>query len=300
MRDEIFDTVEFTQNASILFGIIPGFILLLLKPKKSTILGTLLVIGSFFLTNELIEGDRRHITENPETTLFVISFFSGQGACLVLLSVIQALLNMQTTLASVVVACTTFSYFFAAESLVQMIMHSLLDEGEFTTVLFYLMLAGIFVIILAGVVISDDEDGDGGSGFSLSALADKAKALSEGVLYSNTGKLYIILLAIYTVVLTICFFSENLISEAGTSSLLILAAFNLVVPVLTFKLLDQETIEGWVEGISDFDKDLLDKGVDLSFGEAATGLPYWYLMISTMVIVGSSWMMKENTRSFAL
>ena len=59
-----------------------------------------------------------------------------------------------------------------------MIMHSLLDEGQFTTILFYLMLAGIFVIILAAVVISDDEDGDGGSGFSLSALADKAKALS--------------------------------------------------------------------------------------------------------------------------
>ena len=300
MRDDIFDTVEFTQNASILFGIIPGFILLLLKPKKSTILGTLLVIASFVLTNELIKGDHEHIKENPESTLFVISFISGQGACLVLLAVIQALLNMQTVLASAVVCSTIFGYFFAAESLVQMIMHSLLDEGSFETVLFYLMISGVFVIILAGVVISDDEDAEAGSGFSLSALADKAKTLAEGVLYSKSGMLYIVLLMIYIVVLMICFFTENLISEAGTSSLLILAFLNLIIPVLTFNLLDQETIEGWVSNVSEFDRYLIDKGVDVSFSEAATGLPYWYLMISTMVIVGSSWMMKENTRSFAL
>lgn len=207
---------------------------------------------------------------------------------------------MQTVLASAVVCSTIFGYFFGAESLVQMIMHGLLDEGSFEAILSYLMISGCFVIILAAVVISDDEDGEGGSGFSLSALQDKAKTLGSGVLYSKTGVLYIILLTIYTVVLTICFFSENLVSDAGTSSLLILAAFNLIVPVLTFNLLDKETIEGWVENVTDFDKDLLEKGADLSFGEAASGLAYWYLIISTMVIVGSSWMIKENARPFAL
>ena len=131
-----------------------------------------------------------------------------------------------------------FGYFFGAESLVQMIMHGLLDEGQFESILMYLVISGLIVVVLAAVVISDEEDGEGGSSFSLDALRDKAKTLAKGILYSHSGVAYIIVLAIYTVVLLICFFSENLVSSAGTSALLVLSAFNLVVPVLIFHLLD--------------------------------------------------------------
>ena len=51
MSDEIFDFVEFTQNFALLFGLIPGVILYLLKPKKSSILGLLCVAASLMLTS---------------------------------------------------------------------------------------------------------------------------------------------------------------------------------------------------------------------------------------------------------
>lgn len=94
MRDEIFDTVVFTQNASILFGILPGFLLYFLKPKKSTILGLLIIVASFVMTAQLIKGEHKNIVDNSKTILFAISFASGQGACLVLLALLQALMNM--------------------------------------------------------------------------------------------------------------------------------------------------------------------------------------------------------------
>ena len=178
MKDEIFDWVEFTQNFSILFGILPGLVLYLLKPKKSAVLGTLLVVASLIMTNLLVKGDSKHIADNSKEYLFAVSVMSGQGACLVLLAVLQALMNMQTILASGVLTTVLISYFLAGDSLMQMIMLSLADETQFEHLLGYLTISGGIVLILCAVVISDEEDGEGGGGWSLSSLRDKAATLT--------------------------------------------------------------------------------------------------------------------------
>jgi len=179
---------------------------------------------------------------------------------------------MQTILGSAVVSTVIISYFLAAESLMQMIMQSFPECAQFDSVLMYMAISTVVIIILCAFVISDDEDGEGGSGFSLTALRDKAVTLSTGILYSRTGAFYMIVLTIYMIVLVFCLFSENLVSEGGTSALLVLIAFNLLIPVLIFKFLDEDTIEGWADTVTDHEKDLLDKGVDVSLGDAATSL----------------------------
>ena len=150
-----------------------------------------------------------------------------------------------------------------------MIMTNLADETQFDTILTYMAVSGGILLVLCAVVISDEEDAEGSEGISLSSLRDKAKTLASGVLYSRTGYMYLGVLGLYATVLMICLFTSGLESENGTTALLILVALNLILPVLTFLKLDQETIERWVKGVTDFEETLLGKGVDMSFGEAA-------------------------------
>ena len=93
LKDVIFDWVDFTQSASILFGILPGLILYHLKPRKSIGLGVVLITISLLLTSLLIEKDDKSITKNSKAILFTICLLSGQGACMVLLASLQALMN---------------------------------------------------------------------------------------------------------------------------------------------------------------------------------------------------------------
>jgi hypothetical protein len=184
-----------------LFGLIPGVILYLLKPKKSTVLGLLLVIASLMLTSQLVSGDRRHITENSKTYLFLVCVLSGQGACLVLLATLQALMNMMTVMASSIVCAILIGYYISGDILMQMIMLNLADESQFEQILSYLAITAGISLVLCAFVISDEDDGEGGSGLSLSALRDKAKTLASGVLYSRTGRFYMIIAGVFSVIL---------------------------------------------------------------------------------------------------
>ena len=150
-----------------------------------------------------------------------------------------------------------------------MVMINLADESQFAQILTYMAISGGILLVLCAILISDEEDAEGGGGLSLSALRDKAKTLSLGVLYSRTGYMYFGLLGLYVIVLLVCLFTSSLESSNGTTALLVLVALNLILPVLTFLKLDQETIERWVKGVTDFEETLLGKGEDMTFGEAA-------------------------------
>ena len=150
-----------------------------------------------------------------------------------------------------------------------MIMINLADETQFEHILTYMAISGGVMLVLCAIIVSDDEDAEGGGGFSLSSLRDKAQTLAKGVLYSRTGYMYFGLQGLYVTVLLICLIAKSLETDTGTTALLILVGLNLVLPVLTFLKLDQETIEGWVKGVSDFEETLVTKGVDMSFSEAA-------------------------------
>jgi hypothetical protein len=118
LRDVVFDWVDFTQNASILFGIIPGLILYKFKPRRSIGLGVALITIALLLTSALVESESSKVAQNSKLLLFVVCLLSGQGACLVLLSSLQALMNQQTVLASAVISGIIISYFLGGDSFI--------------------------------------------------------------------------------------------------------------------------------------------------------------------------------------
>ena len=94
IRDEIFDWFDFMLNASALFGIIPGLIIKYIDPKKSAILGGLLIVAGQMLTVMIVSTEHEKVKDNPAWVLGIICVLAGQGSCLVLLSCMQALMNL--------------------------------------------------------------------------------------------------------------------------------------------------------------------------------------------------------------
>ena len=180
-------------------------------------------------------------------------------------------MNMMTVMASSIVCAILIGYYISGDILMQMIMLNLADESQFEPILSYLAITAGIALVLCAFVISDEEDGEGGSGLSLSALRDKAKTLASGVLYSRTGRFYMIIAGVFSVILAYNAYSNQLEDELATKVLLGLVGLNLIVPVIIFLRLDQSTIEGWIDSVTGYEEGLLAKGKDLSFGEAASG-----------------------------
>ena len=55
-----------------------------------------------------------------------------------------------------------------------MIMLGLTDETQFASILTWMSVSGVIIMLACAFVISDAEDAEGGGGFSLSAMRDKA------------------------------------------------------------------------------------------------------------------------------
>lgn len=143
---------------------------------------------------------------------------------------------------------------------------------------------------MCAFVVSDEEDAEGGSG--LSALMDKAKTIATGVLYSRTGRFYMIIAFVISVILVYNAYSNQLEDEIATKVLLGLVGLNLIVPIIIYFRLDQSTIERWIDSVTGYEEGLLGKGKDLSFGEAASGSQFWYLIYTAVVVLGCPLMIK--------
>jgi len=83
-------------SAFSLFGILPGLLLKWLAPKKTAIFGGILIVLGQMLTAMMVSSEHEKIRDNPSWILGTICGLSGQGACMILLASLQALMNMMT------------------------------------------------------------------------------------------------------------------------------------------------------------------------------------------------------------
>ena len=158
IEDEIFDWFDFMLNASALFGIVPGILLKILDPKKTAILGGILVVFAQVMTATMVSSEHKKIKDNPAWLLGSICVLGGQGACLVFFSCMQALMNLQTIQASHVIATCCVSYYLGADSFIVGFKEGLFPEVMFTNYVMGLAIAAFILTILNAVVITDVED----------------------------------------------------------------------------------------------------------------------------------------------
>ena len=173
MKDEVFAWFEFMLNGFSLFGVVPGLILKALLPKKTAILGGVLIVIGQMLTVLLISSEHDKVKDNSEWLLGSICVITGQGACMVLLACLQALMNTQTILVSHIVSTCLLAYFLGADSFIMSIKDGLFESTSFTNFTMGLAIVAFILTMLNAVVISDEEDKGG--------LMGKALTLTVGV-----------------------------------------------------------------------------------------------------------------------
>lgn len=183
------------MNALSLFAIGPGLVVQWLSPKKSAVLGGLLIMFAQLMTVFMVKSERESITKNSYALLFAIIICAGQGSCMVLLSVMQALLNMQTIQSTSVISTCIFSYYLGSDSFLAAVKRGLWPEMSFEQYTTGLGIFALFSAVANGVCISDKEDSEGFFG--------KAAALTQGLIYKATNKLNLAILVVYTLVLIV-------------------------------------------------------------------------------------------------
>ena len=202
IADDVFEWFDFVINASSLFGILPGIIIKLLAPKKSAILGGLLIVAGQMMSAMLISSEHQHIKDNPAWVLATICILVGQGSCMVLLSSLQALMNLQTIQASHVISTCLFAYYMAADTFIMAVKDGLFPDTTFTKFTMQLGIEVFIVTVIQAFVITDEEDEEGFFG--------KAVALTKGIIYKKTNYMHIIILAVYTSILMMAYFGGEM------------------------------------------------------------------------------------------
>jgi hypothetical protein len=77
ISDEIFDWFDYAMNIYSLFGIIPGLVIMRLKPKKSAVIGSVMIMLGYLLFSSLVSFDKAHITKNATFLLRIVVVLCG-------------------------------------------------------------------------------------------------------------------------------------------------------------------------------------------------------------------------------
>ena len=230
MDDEVIDKFDYLINASSLFGIIPGLIIKYLDPKKSAVLGGLLIAAGQMATVLLVTTEHEKIKENPTWVLGSICVLVGQGSCLLLLSVMQALMNLMTIQASHVITTCCFAYYLGADTYIVSVKDGMYKDASFSDFTFTLAMTG-FVLSLVNLAVISDEDDVGG-------FFGKAIALSKGIIYKKTNYGHIFIQFFYMAILFFGYFSGGLKTPTTSYMLYGSVLAHYLIPIIVLCLND--------------------------------------------------------------
>lgn len=278
-------------NASLLFGLLPAYLLKLFNNKKSILLGGILLIVSLILSYVMVkdEGRRKDIANNSTLILFVIAVLGGQGAALTLMALLQSVLDSMSVLCCHFVAGLMMSYFFGGPFLLITLKHGLLGSG-----LSLFILIGAIVAFIAGFILLEDaKEEEGGSGLSLDAFA----SVTAGILNKKTATGHILINAVLALLYIFVYAYDWEYSSACCIVILVLWLLNLVAPLILLAMLDEEAIKEMIGKPEDFEtKLMMEKGKD---GEQGT-TDFWLLCLATAFNVSIAFTISENAGTLAL
>lgn len=198
------------------------------------------------LTAMMIASEHERVKENPAWLLGSICAMTGQGACMVLLACLQALMNTQTIQASHVISTCMVAYFLGADSFIMSVKEGLFASASFTNFTMYLAIVGFALTLLNAIVVSDEVDSEG--------LFGKAAALTKGIIYKKTNYAHLLILIAYAAVLASSYLAEDLADQTAAISMLVLVGLNLFVPIALLLMLDPDRIKSLVGEPSDMEK----------------------------------------------
>jgi len=255
---------------------VPAFLLKLFDTKKSMILGGALVTVAHVLALVMINyaGNRKSIMDNSTMMVFLIAILGGQGACLLLLTLLQSLFTAMSVVCVHFVSSLMVSYFFGALVYFEVLSGALLGNG---TLWFVIIFGAVMYLVAAAYLPDSDGEGEGG-------LFAGAAAMGKGILNKRLSTAHLIIQLILSIKVVIIYAKDW---EHNTPVSLVVSGFwllNLFVPLIILALLDEDSLKEMAGSPSDDEKYLMmKKGKD--DGEQGTS-DYWMFSIVAAFSVG--------------
>ena len=280
------------MNFFSLFGVFAGLVVMLLKPKRSAVLGGVLIMIGQLLTIALVEYDHSNIKNNSELLLLIVCISSGQGSILVILACLESLLNSQTIQSSAVICTCIFAYYLGADSFLDAIHLNLLPDTGFKLYVTVLASLAFLSATCNGLIISDEEDAGGFLG--------KQEALSKGLIFKKVNMLNIFILIVYTVCVVLLESVYDMKNPLLAWAILLLVVANLLVPLGVVAWINPDNLKDMIDEPSQTERDLANKGKDKTLSEVATRADFYFVCFMTFTVIGGARMLEEQADILAL
>lgn len=212
---------------------------------------------------------------NSNLMVFLIAIFGGQGACLLLITLLQSIMTAMSVLCVHFVSSLMISYFFGALVYFEVFSNALLGSAA----LWFIIIFGGLMYIVASVYLpNSDEEGEGG-------LLAAAGNMTKGVINKRLSGAHLIIQVILSIKVVIIYAKDW---EYNTPVSIVVSGFwllNLAVPLILLVFLDEDSIKEMASAPSDNETYLMmNKGKD---GEQGTS-DFWMFCLVVAFSIGQA------------
>ena len=156
---------------------------------------------SYLMCVTMVYFKHKEVDMNSLLVICAVSVLGGQGAILILLACLQAMLDYHTVICSVIVNGILISYFIGADSLGQSLRKGLFAGFEPNTTVLNFGFVNIIMFILTAIYINEEPDKD--------QLEGKAISLSKGIMLKKKLLIFVLCLSAYLGALMVVLFNPN-------------------------------------------------------------------------------------------
>eukprot|EP00352_Strombidinopsis_acuminata_P008363 CAMPEP_0176355944 /NCGR_PEP_ID=MMETSP0126-20121128/13658_1 /TAXON_ID=141414 ORGANISM="Strombidinopsis acuminatum, Strain SPMC142" /NCGR_SAMPLE_ID=MMETSP0126 /ASSEMBLY_ACC=CAM_ASM_000229 /LENGTH=230 /DNA_ID=CAMNT_0017708815 /DNA_START=340 /DNA_END=1032 /DNA_ORIENTATION=- len=207
--------------------------------------------------------------------VFLIAILGGQGACLILITLLQSIMTSMSVLCVHFVSSLMVSYFFGALVYFEVLSNALLGSWG----LWFIIIFGA-VMYLAASMYLPNSDGESEGG-----LLAGAANLTKGVINKRLSGAHLIIQLILSIKVVIIYAKDW---EHNTPVSLVVSGFwllNLAVPLILLAVLDEDSIKDMAGSPSEDEQYLMmNKGKD---GEQGTS-DFWMFCLIVAFSVGQA------------
>ena len=168
----------------------------------------------------------------------------------------------------------------------------LYGSTSFTDFTMGLAIAAFILTMLNASVIWDEQKDGEKEGFLVSMLNE---CLIHCIRKINF--LHLLILLVYMAVLSNSYFDEGLADQTTSKSLLVIALLNLLPPFAICCIMGYQ-LDNYKP--SDIDYIMENKGVDITFSDAAQRVDFWYSSICAMIVIGASRLFDGNALALGM
>jgi hypothetical protein len=242
---------------------------------------------AYVLCAVLVHAEHEDIVTNSRLLLIAVSSIGGQGATMIWLACIQAMLDFHTIVCSHIINGVLISYFIGADTIVMSITNGLFPETNFGKVVIYIAIINLIVQTITAIKIDETKDAAG--------MKAKSNALSKGIYFKKNLLPYLAGVILFAGTVIFVQLNKNYVLGAGAVIILAVLGVNLILPIYQAWKLDINTVNDAIGYPSMSERMMSNKGVDLEFSTVVKRPEFWFYGFTFAIVFGISRMIVGNS-----